>query len=63
MAGDARNEHSLALRSEWHRDRSYQPGDWACVWRKAPSSGRKPFGLQRDRWVGPGSVINHHDTT
>eukprot|EP00959_Pyramimonas_sp_CCMP1952_P288639 6036043-Pyramimonas_sp.AAC.1 len=58
MEGDARSKLSLALRPEWHRDRTYQPGDWVYVWRRAPSSG-----LQRDRRVGPGSVIYHHNTT
>eukprot|EP00959_Pyramimonas_sp_CCMP1952_P396639 8310398-Pyramimonas_sp.AAC.1 len=63
MEGGARSKLSLALRSEWHRDRAYQPGDWVYVWRRAPSSGKKPFGFQRDRWVGPGSVIYRHATT
>eukprot|EP00959_Pyramimonas_sp_CCMP1952_P120182 2512779-Pyramimonas_sp.AAC.1 len=45
-----------ALGSAWHLDRTYQPGDWVYIWRRAPKTGRKPNGLGRDRWVGPGPV-------
>ena len=59
-----RTRVASATKAAPHRDRSFTPGQWVYVWRRCPpASGRKPYGFQRDRWVGPGLVVQQYRTT
>eukprot|EP00959_Pyramimonas_sp_CCMP1952_P026049 546745-Pyramimonas_sp.AAC.1 len=53
----SRRKLAEASQSNVHRGVKVYPGQWVFVWRRAPTSGKKTYALQRDRWVGPGLVL------
>ena len=56
MELEARDRVKEAADARRHVTREFLPGQWVYVWRAIPRF-RKTHQLQRDRWVGPGSVV------
>eukprot|EP00971_Amphidinium_carterae_P289001 5738574-Amphidinium_carterae.2 len=52
-----RNKFNIATRTAIHQDRSYAPGQWVFVWRKAQASHRAHMQHRSGSWRGPGLVI------